>query len=176
MTRQEKQQVVADLQSQLGGASSFYIADSSELDVATVNKLRGLCHERNVEFKVVKNTLLIKALDALEQDYSPLYDILKGGSSVMLSETASAPAKLIKDFRKDEDQEKPILKGAYIDTDFFIGDEHLDELAKLKSKQDLLGEVITLLQSPMSNLVGALSSGGSNLAGIMKALEEKGSE
>ena len=129
-----------------------------------------------MEFKVVKNTLLIKALDALEQDYSPLYDILKGGSSVMLSETASAPAKLIKDFRKDEDQEKPILKGAYIDTDFFIGDEHLDELAKLKSKQDLLGEVITLLQSPMSNLVGALSSGGSNLAGIIKALEEKGSE
>ena len=94
----------------------------------------------------------------------------------MLSETASAPAKLIKDFRKDEDQEKPILKGAYIDTDFFIGDEHLDELAKLKSKQDLLGEVITLLQSPMSNLVGALSSGGSNLAGIIKTLEEKGSE
>ena len=129
-----------------------------------------------MEFKVVKNTLLIKALDALEQDYSPLYDILKGGSSVMLSETASAPAKLIKDFRKDEDQEKPILKGAYIDTDFFIGDEHLDELAKLKSKEDLLGEVITLLQSPMSNLVGALSSGGSNLAGIIKALEEKGSE
>ena len=98
MTRHEKQQVVADLQNQLEGASSFYIADSSELDVATVNKLRGLCHERNVEFKVVKNTLLIKALDALEQDYSPLYDILKGGSSVMLSETASAPAKLIKDF------------------------------------------------------------------------------
>ena len=129
-----------------------------------------------MEFKVVKNTLLIKALDALEQDYSPLYDILKGGSSVMLSETASAPAKLIKDFRKDEDQEKPILKGAYIDTDFFIGDEHLDELAKLKSKEDLLGEVITLLQSPMSNLVGALSSGGSNLAGIIKTLEEKGSE
>ena len=93
MTRQEKQQVVADLQNQLEGASSFYIADSSELDVATVNKLRGLCHERNVEFKVVKNTLLIKALDALEQDYSPLYDILKGGSSVMLSETASAPQK-----------------------------------------------------------------------------------
>ena len=89
---------------------------------------------------LVKNTLLIKALDALEQDYSPLYDILKGGSSVMLSETASAPAKLIKDFRKEENQEKPILKGAYIDTDFFIGDEHLDELAKLKSKEDLLGE------------------------------------
>ena len=174
MTRQEKVATIEELQNKFAEHEFFYVTDSSTLSVEQVNKLRRLCFENGIEMRVVKNTLARKALEAAaeEKGYTPLYDVLKGPTAIMFTETSNAPAKTIKQFREDYD--RPILKAAYIDSDVYVGDDQLDVLANLKSKEELIGEVIGLLQSPMKNLISALQSGGNTLTGLLKALEERG--
>jgi large subunit ribosomal protein L10 len=173
MTRQEKTTVINDLREKFKSNSYFYIADSSQLTVEQVNNLRALCYEKGIEMKVVKNTLAKKALelDAEERGFEELYDALKGPTTLMFSETGNVPAKLIKEFRKSHD--KPVLKAAYIDSDVFIGDDQVDVLAALKSREELIGDVILLLQSPIKNVLGAVQSGGQTISGLLKALEER---
>jgi len=173
MTRDNKAQAVEELKDKFSNASHFYIADSSALTVEQVNKLRGLCHEKGVEMKVVKNTLVKKAMEAVGEDgrYEELYGTLKGPTSLMFSEVANGPAKIIEEFRKGHD--KPVLKAAYIDSSIYLGDDSVKELAALKSKEELIGDVIMLLQSPAKNLISALQSGGKTIAGLVKSLEER---
>lgn len=171
MTREEKNIELQRLTEQIAGLSSFFLADSSTLNVEKVNALRGLCFEKGVQIKVVKNTLLRKALEASENDFQQLIPLLNGPTSLMFSEQPKTSAKVIKQFREDND--KPVLKGAYIDGSFYIGDNTLNELASLKSKEELLGDVIGLLQAPAVNLISALSSGGTKIHGILQTLSEK---
>ena len=150
----------------------FYLADTAELTVEKVNALRRKCFASNVELLVVKNTLLKKALERIEdKDFSELYGVLSGGTSIMFAEAGNAPAKLIKDFRKKED--KPILKAAYIEETVYVGDDNLDFLVAIKSREELIGDIIGLLQSPAKNVVSALKSSGSTIAGLLKTLEER---
>ncbi len=172
MTRAEKQAVIESLKREFTEYEYFYVTDSSTLNVAAVNELRGLCYEKGVTMKVAKNTLVRKALEGLENSsYEAIYDSLKGPTALMFSTTANIPAKIIKEFRKKH--EKPVLKAAYIQSDLYVGDDVIDELASLKSKEELIGDIIALLQSPAKNVVSALKSGGSTIAGLIKALEER---
>ena len=176
MTRNEKAAEIEALKEKFAGHEFFYVTDSSTMTVAEVNDLRRQCFEKGIEMRVVKNTLACKALESAPEDkgYAPLIDLMKGPSAIMFTDTANAPAKVIKEFRKDH--ERPLLKVAYIDTDIFVGEDALDQLSSLKSKEELLGEVIVLLQSPMRNLVGALQSGSQTLSGLVKALEQRAAE
>ena len=172
MNKEEKSQYIEDLQAKLAETGVFYLTDTSELDVETVNALREKCFKSNIELKVVKNTLLQKALEKIEdKDYGDLYGVLAGPTSIMFSEVGNAPAKLIKDFRKKHD--KPILKGAYIEETVYTGDENLEMLVAIKSKEELIGDIIALLQSPAKNVISGLKSGGGTLAGIIKTLSER---
>ena len=175
MTKQEKTQVISDLAEKFAENNNFYFADASGLTVAEINNFRRLCYEKGVEYNVYKNTLIKKALDTLNTDYSSFDDaVLKVFTGIIFSkESGNLPAKVIKEFRKAEGGEKPIFKGASIDTDLFIGNDQLDALSKLKSKFELIGDVIMLLQSPANNVVSALQSGQNKLAGIMKTLSER---
>jgi large subunit ribosomal protein L10 len=172
MKRKDKETNIALLKSKFEDNSHFYVTDSSTLNVEQVNKLRGMCYEKGIEMKVVKNTLAIKALDSIEGiDYSQLYDALKGPTTLMFAETSNMPAKVIKEFRKSF--KRPILKAAFIDSDIFLGDDQIDMLVSLKSKEELIGDVIMLLQSPAKNVISALKSGGSTIAGLLKSLQER---
>ncbi len=174
MTRSEKSQVIEQLKEKFSESPFFYFADSSSLTVAQISKLRRACFEKGIEVQVVKNTLAQKAMESTGDkaaSFEDLYQALKGQTTVFFADTANAPAKVIKEFRKEF--KKPVLKAAYIDTDVFLGDEMLDTLASLKSKEDLIGEVITLLQSPAKNVISALKSSGGTIAGILKTLEER---
>ncbi len=173
MTREEKNQVVEDLKVKFSDANYFYITDSSELTVEQVNNLRSLLFEKGIRLQVVKNTLAKKAMESLSdtKDFSGLYECLKGPTSFIFTEVGNVPAKVIKQFRESHD--KPLLKGAYIDSSVYIGDDQLSSLASLKSKEELIAEIISLLQSPAKNVVGALQSGGSTIAGLVKALQDR---
>ncbi len=171
MTREEKSQVIEDLTAELASNANIYLADISGLNAVTTSELRRACFKANVKLAVVKNTLLEKAMEASERDFGNLPSVLKGNTSVMYSETGNVPAKLIKTFRKKS--EKPLLKGAFIEECVYIGDNQLDMLVDIKSKEELLGEIIGLLQSPAKNVVSALKSSGGKLAGILKTLSEK---
>ena len=172
MNREEKSQYIEDLSAKLAESGVFYLADTAELTVEKVNLLRRKCFASNVELKVVKNSLLKLALERIEdKDFSELYGVLSGGTSIMFAEVGNAPAKLIKDFRKKED--KPILKAAYIEESIYVGDDQLDTLVAIKSKEELIGDIIGLLQSPAKNVISALKSGGSTIAGLLKTLSEK---
>ncbi|CAH8292240.1 large subunit ribosomal protein L10 [Mariniflexile fucanivorans] len=171
MTREEKSQVIEDLTAELANNAHIYVADISGLNALQTSDLRRACFKANVKLAVVKNTLLEKAMEASERDFGNLPSILKGNTSVMYSETGNVPAKLIKTFRKKS--EKPLLKGAFIEECVYIGDNQLDMLVDIKSKEELLGEIIGLLQSPAKNVVSALKSSGGKLAGILKTLSEK---
>ncbi|MEQ8702314.1 MAG: 50S ribosomal protein L10 [Phaeodactylibacter sp.] len=173
MTRAEKTATIEALKEKLSEVEHFYLADSSTLTVEQINKFRGMCFEKGVEMKVVKNTLIQKALEAApeEKNYEELYQALKGHTAILFTEVANVPAKLIKEFRADG--EKPALKAAYIESDVYIGDDKLEALASLKSKEDLLAEVIALLQSPAKNVISSLKSGGQTLSGLLKTLEER---
>lgn len=174
MTREEKEIIVKDLSQKFATTSYFYITDASDLTVATVNRFRRLCFSKGIEFKVYKNTLIRKALDTLDTDTSELDAALKGQSGVLFStESGNAPAKLLTEFRKGSKDKKPLLKGAFIDSGIYIGDENLDALTRIKSKQELIGEIIGLLQSPAKNVISALQGGGNKLAGILKTLSER---
>ncbi|MDF3079103.1 MAG: ribosomal protein [Sphingobacteriaceae bacterium] len=172
MRKEEKQEIVQALTDQISAYGNFYITDTSELTVAKINTIRRKCFDNNITMQVAKNTLIQKALEAVGGDYSELFGALKGSSTIMFSESAKAPAKLIKELRKSGD--KPVLKAAYIDSAVFIGDNQLDALVNLKSKEELVGEIIGLLQSPAKNVISALKSGGSTIAGLVKTLQERG--
>jgi len=171
MTREEKSKVIEDLTSQLAGTNVIYLADISGLDAETTSNLRRTCFKAGIELAVVKNTLLEKAMEASENDYGDLPKTLKGNTSILIAENGNAPAKIIKEFRKKSD--KPVLKGAFIHQAVFIGDNQLDALIALKSKDEVIGEIIGLLQSPAKNVVSALKSGGGKIAGIVKTLSER---
>ncbi|MGS2724970.1 50S ribosomal protein L10 [Psychroserpens sp. BH13MA-6] len=171
MTREEKSQVIEELTAQLADNTNIYLADISGLNAGNTSDLRRACFKANVKLNVVKNTLLTKAMEASERDFGDLPSVLKGNTSVMYSETGNAPAKVIKNFRKKSD--KPLLKGAFIEEAIYIGDDQLDMLVDIKSKEELIGEIVTLLQSPAKNVISALKSGGGTLAGIIKTLSEK---
>ena len=175
MTREEKTVVIEELVQKFADNSHFYITDASGMTVSETNQLRSLCFEKGIEYRVFKNTLIQKALERMESDYTPFNEaVLKGFSGLMFSvENANAPAKLIKEFRKKSGGESPLLKGASINTDLFIGEETLDTLSKLKSKAELIGEVITLLQSPAKNIISGLQGAGGRLSGILQTLSER---
>lgn len=175
MNKQEKNQVIQELTEKFDNTSFIYFTDASSMTVAQVNKLRRMCFQQGIEMTVVKNTLARKAMESLgaERGFEPVFAALEGPTAIMLTDTANAPAKLIKEFRKDGT--KPVLKAAYIDSDVFFGDENLDTLIALKSKEELVGDIIMLLQSPAQNVISALKSGGSTIAGLVKTLEERAS-
>jgi len=172
MNKEEKHELVLALTEQIKEYGNFYITDTSDLTVAKVNDIRRKCFESDITMQVAKNTLIKKAMEAAGGDFSPIYDVLKGSSSILFSKSATAPAKLIKQLRRTG--EKPILKAAYIDSAIFVGDKQLDTLINLKSKEQLIGEIIGLLQSPAKNVISGLQSGGNILAGIVKTLQERG--
>jgi large subunit ribosomal protein L10 len=171
MNKQEKDKTIQALDTMLNDNNNFYLADVSGLNAEQNSALRRLCFKRSVSIKVVKNTLLKKALEINDADFSQLYNVLVGNTSIMQAEVGNAPAKVIREFRKKND--KPILKAAHIEEAMYIGDENLATLADLKSKEELIGDIITLLQSPAKNVISSLQSGGNKLAGIIKTLEEK---
>jgi len=171
MTREEKSQVIEALTTKLADENVIYLADISGLNALDTSNLRRACFKANVKLAVVKNTLLAKAMEKSDKDFGELPTTLKGNTSLMVAETGNAPAKLIKEFRKKSN--KPVLKGAYIEEAVFVGDDQLDTLVSIKSKEELIGDIIGLLQSPAKNVVSALQSGGSKLSGILKTLSEK---
>ncbi|GAB5556477.1 MAG: 50S ribosomal protein L10 [Schleiferiaceae bacterium] len=172
MTREEKNQAIQELTELLEGSNTVYIADIAGLNAVDTSNLRRAAFSKQIKLSVVKNTLLKKAMEASSKDFEELYPTLVGNTSIMIAEAGNAPAKLIKDFRKKV--EKPILKGAFIEESIYIGDDQLESLTQIKSKEELIGDVITLLQSPAKNVISALQGGGSQkLAGLVKALEER---
>ena len=171
MTKQEKIQEIEDLTTEISAVKNLYLTDIAGLDAVQTSALRRACFNANIKLSVVKNTLLAKAMDASKKDFGQLQSVLKGNTSLMFSESGNSPAKLIKDFRKKSD--KPLLKGAYIEESVYIGDDQIDFLESIKSKDELIGEVITILQSPAKNVILALQSGGSKISGVLKTLSER---
>ncbi len=177
MTKNDKINAVAELKEKFSNSNVFYLTDSSTLTVAEINDLRRKCYEKGIEIRVVKNTLVKKALEQLDGDYEDLYQSLKGPTTLMFAEVGNLPAKLLEEYRKErkpkDDIDRPILKAAYIDSAVYTGDGELKTLTSIKSKEDLIAEVIALLQSPAKNVVSALQSSGNKLAGIIKTLSER---
>ena len=171
MTKEEKNQFIDVLDKSIQENSNFYLADISGLSAEESSNLRRLCFKREVSLQVVKNTLLKKALEKNDSNYEELYDVLKGNTSIMFTDAANAPAKVIKEFRKKHD--KPVFKAAHLDASFYIGEEYLDTLSELKSKNEIIAEIIALLQSPAKNVISSLQSSGSKLSGIVKTLAER---
>ena len=172
MRKEEKHEVVLALTETIAEYGNFYITDTANLSVAKVNDIRRKCFENGIKMQVAKNKLIRKAMEASVGDFSEMFEVLKGSSSILFSKSANAPAKLIKQLRRTGD--KPVLKAAYIDSSIFIGDNQLDALINLKSKEELVADIIALLQSPAKNVISGLQSGGNKLAGIVKTLQERG--
>ena len=171
MTREEKSQVIEVLTAKLTEGNIIYLTDISGLNALDTSNLRRACFKANVKLAVVKNSLLEKAMEKSDKDFGELPETLKGNTSLMFSEVGNAPAKVIKEFRKKSD--KPVLKGAYVEEAIYVGDDQLDTLVNIKSKEELIGDIISLLQSPAKNVVSALQSGGNKLSGILKTLSDK---
>lgn len=171
MTKEEKSQFIDTLAEKINASNVIYLADIAGLNAGKSSNLRRACFKNDVKLEVVKNTLLKKAFDKAEGDYEELYQTLVGNTSIMFAQVGNTPAKIIKDFRKKAD--KPILKGAFIDEAIYLGDDNVDFLSAIKSKEELIGEIVTLLQSPTKNVVSALQASGGKLAGIVKTLSER---
>ncbi len=171
MTREAKAQAIEELEGILADSTTIYLADISNLSASQTSDLRRDCFKNGVKLQVVKNTLLKKAMEKSDKEFEELYDTLKGNTSIMIAEQSNAPAKVIKNFRKKSD--RPILKGAWIEEACYVGDNQLDALVAIKSKEELLGDIVTLLQSPAKNVLSALQSGGNTISGLVKALSEK---
>ena len=173
MNKAEKTQHIELLKQKFDENANFYVTDSSTLSVAEINELRGECYKAGIEVMVVKNTLARKALESLGEDrnFDQVMEAFTGPTTLMFTEVANAPAKILEEYRKSHD--KPVLKAAYIDSAVFIGDDQIKALSKMKSKEELVGEIIGLLQSPMSNVLGALQSGGHTVSDLVKALQER---
>jgi large subunit ribosomal protein L10 len=173
MTKQEKSEAIEVLKEKFSQYNNFYITNTEALTVAQVTKLRRICFDKKVEMKVAKNTLIRKALEGLNNDrFSNVYESLHGVTALLFSESAKEPALIISTFRKESNSGKPVLKAAFIDGDVFAGDDQLKTLTALKSKHDLIGEIIGLLQSPAKNVISGLNAGG-KLASLVKALEDR---
>jgi large subunit ribosomal protein L10 len=172
MTKAEKNQLIDELVDTLSASGTVYLTDTSELNAEVTSELRRTCFNRNIKMTVVKNTLLMKAFERVEgKDYSELYGSLKGSTSLMMAESSSAPARLIKEFRRKH--AKPVLKAAYVEEMCFVGDNQIDTLINIKTREELIGDIVALLQSPIRNVVGALQSGGHTVAGLVKTLSER---
>jgi large subunit ribosomal protein L10 len=173
MTKEQKNEVIELLKDKFSQYNNFYVTDTESLTVEQVGKLRRACFNKKIEMKVAKNTLIKKALESLDSErYAGVYDALHNVTALMFSENAKEPAIIISSFRKEINLDKPVLKAAFIDGDVFSGDAQLKALATLRSKQDLIGEIIGLLQSPAKNVISALNAGG-KLASLIKALEDR---
>ncbi|MFP5043071.1 50S ribosomal protein L10 [Parasediminibacterium sp. JCM 36343] len=173
MTKEQKNEVIEALKEKFTQYNNFYITNTESLTVAQTGKLRRICFNKNVELKVAKNTLIKKALEGLDAEkYAGIFDSLHNVTALMFAENAKEPALIISSFRTENKSEKPVLKAAYVDGAVFVGNDQLDALKTLKGKQELLGEIIGLLQSPAKNVISGLNA-GSKLAGLLKALEER---
>ncbi len=171
MKSSEKATIIDSLVEQINSSNHFYLTDISNLNAADTSDLRRKCFKQDVKLVVVKNTLLRKALEKSDKQADELFTVLKGNTSVMFTENANVPAKLIKEFRKSK--QKPLLKGAYVQESIYIGDDQLDALVAVKSKNELIADVVALLQSPVKTVLSQLQSGGNILHGVLKTLEEK---
>ncbi len=173
MTKEQKNEAIEVLKEKFNQYNNFYITNTESLSVEQVSKLRRICFDKNVELKVAKNTLIRKALERIDEArYSGVFKSLNGVTALLFSENAKEPAMILSSFRTDNKSDKPVLKAAFIDADVFVGDDQLEALKTLKSKQDLIGEIIGLLQSPAKNIISGLNAGG-KLASLVKALEER---
>lgn len=171
MTREEKNKAIDALSVQLADNKNFYLTDISGLNAESSSNLRRACFKSDVQIQVIKNTLLRKAMEKNDIDFEQMYDSLKGNTAIMFAESSNAPAKIIKEFRKKKD--KPILKSAFIEESFYFGDDQVEVLCSLKSKEELIGDIITLLQSPPKTVISSLQSSGGTLSGILKTLSER---
>jgi large subunit ribosomal protein L10 len=171
MRREEKNTIIDSLAERLKEYSHFYLTDTAQLNAADTSDLRRKCFENDIKLIVVKNTLLKRALEQSEVNFEELYPVLKGTTSIMFANTGNSPAKLIKEFRKKHD--KPVLKGAYVQESIYVGEEMLDALISVKTKQELIGDIILLLQSPAKNVISALQSGGNTIHGVLETLSNK---
>jgi large subunit ribosomal protein L10 len=170
MTREEKSKVIEKLTAELAENTNIYMTDVSGLNASETSKLRRACFKANIKLSVVKNTLLSKAMESSVKDFGNLNGVLVGNTALMYSEVGNSPAKLIKQFRKKS--EKPLLKGASIEDSVYVGDDQIEFLANIKSREELIGEIITILQSPAKNVISALQSSGSTISGVLKTLSE----
>ncbi len=171
MRRDEKNAIIDSLAEKLNEYSHFYLTDTAQLNAADTSDLRRRCFENEVKLIVVKNTLLKRALDQSTVNFEELYPVLKGTTSIMFTKTGNSPAKLIKEFRKKHD--KPVLKGAYVQESIYVGDNMLEALVSIKTKQELIGDIIMILQSPAKNVISALQSGGNKLHGVLETLSKR---
>lgn len=171
MKRSEKLEIIDNLTKQINSYNHFYLADTADLNAEHTSSLRRLCFTKEVKLVVVKNTLLRKALENSEKNVDELYDSLKGHTSVMFSDVGNVPARLIKEFTKRH--KKPVLKAAYVEESVYVGENQLDALTSIKSKEELLGDLVALLQSPMKTVIGQLQSGGNKIHGLLQTLSEK---
>ena len=171
MRKEDKSTIIDQIAAVVKNYNHFYLTETTSLNAEKTSELRKECFKADIKLMVVKNTLLRKALESLDADYSELFSCLKGSTTVMLSNTGNAPAKLIKEFNKKSDL--PLLKAAYVEENLYIGADQLDTLVAIKSKNELIAEVIGLLQSPAKNVVSALQSGGSKLHGVLQTLSER---
>ena len=170
MKKEDKGVIIERIASVLKEYTHFYLADVATLNAEKTSELRRICNKQDIKLMVVKNTLLRKALESMDSDYSPLYSTLKGSTSIMFSNTGNAPAKLIKSFGKDG---VPALKAAYVEESFYVGADYLDALVNIKNKNELIADIVALLQSPVKNVVSALQSGGTTIHGVLKTLGER---
>tara|TARA_B100001175_G_scaffold8471_1_gene6653 strand:- start:62 stop:586 length:525 start_codon:yes stop_codon:yes gene_type:complete len=174
MTKEEKILEIENLTTKLKDVKNLYLTDIAGLNAMETSSLRRACFKAGIKLSVVKNTLLERAMKNSGKDFGELKDLLKGNTSLMFSESGNGPAKVIKDFRKKSD--KPILKGAFIEESVYVGDAQINNLVSIKSKEELIGEIISILQSPPKNLISALKSGGGKVSGILKSLSERNPE
>lgn len=172
MRKEYKTQLIEELAEELNQNTIFYLMDISGLNVAKTNQLRRQCYNKDVRLRTVKNTLLRKALEKIDKADDELVSVLQGPTSIMFSDTGNVPAKLIKNFRKEN--KKPVLKAAYIEEAIYLGDDKLDDLVNLKSREELIADIVSMLQSPARDVISGLqNSGGQKIAGILKTLSEK---
>ena len=173
MKREEKDLQIKELTQMLADNSVLYLTDASGLNAEQTTQLRRACYKNDVCMRVVKNTLLRRAMEASEgTDFSELYEVLSGQTALLVGNVGNAPAKILKEFRKKSDM--PMLKAAYVEESTYLGDDQIEALTAIKSKDELIAELIALLQSPLKNVVGALNSGGNTVSGLVKALQERG--
>lgn len=171
MRREEKNAIIENLSERLKEYNHFYLTDTAALNAADTSTLRRKCFENDIKLVVVKNTLLKRALEQTGVDFEELFPVLKGTTSIMFTNTGNGPAKLIKEFRKEHD--KPVLKGAYVQESVYLGDNMLDALVSVKTREELIGDIISLLQSPAKNVISALQSGGNTIHGVLETLSKK---
>ena len=174
MRREEKNAIIDNLAERLKEFSHFYLTDTAQLNAADTSDLRRKCFENDIKLVVVKNTLLKRALEQSNVNFDELYPVLTGTTSIMFAQAGNSPAKLIKEFRKRHD--KPVLKGAYVQESIYLGDNMLDTLVSIKTREELIGDVIMLLQSPAKNVISALQSGGNTIHGVLETLSKREEE